>query len=127
MLEPTIDELRQKLGPDEPMQLIGTSGTIECLAGIVAHKELGMVPAPLNGFRMSFKELSKLVDQLRKSTYTERLAMPEMSSRRAEIIVAGAVILQEAMDMLGGREHYHLRASPAGRGRSGLDAGSRPD
>jgi len=101
MLEPTIDELRQKLGPDEPMQLIGTSGTIECLAGIVAHKELGMVPAPLNGFRMSFKELSKLVDQLRKSTYTERLAMPEMSSRRAEIIVAGAVILQEAMDMLG--------------------------
>lgn len=101
MLEPTVEELRQKLGPDEPMRLIGTSGTIECLAGIVAHKELGMVPDPLNGFQMSFKELSKLVDQLRKSTYTERLAMPEMSSRRAEIIVAGAVILQEAMAMLG--------------------------
>jgi exopolyphosphatase/guanosine-5'-triphosphate,3'-diphosphate pyrophosphatase len=101
MLEPTIEELKQQLAPHEPMRLIGTSGTIECLAGIVAHKELGMVPAPLNGFQMSLKELGKLVDRLRQSTYTERLAMPEMSSRRAEIIVAGAVILQEAMAMLG--------------------------
>ena len=101
MLEPTIDELKQKLNSDESMRLIGTSGTIECLAGIVAHKELGMVPEPLNGFQMSFKELSKLLDELCKSTYTQRLAMPEMSARRAEIIVAGAVILREAMDMLG--------------------------
>ena len=101
MLEPTIDELKQKLGPEEPMRLIGTSGTIECLAAIIADKELGMVPDPLNGFQFSFKELSKLVSELRQSTYTERLAMPEMSARRAEIIVAGSVILQEAMRLLG--------------------------
>jgi exopolyphosphatase/guanosine-5'-triphosphate,3'-diphosphate pyrophosphatase len=100
MLEPTVDKLKTHLDAAESMRLIGTSGTIECLAAIVAHKQLGMVPEPLNGFQMSFKALSKLVDELRKSTYTERLAMPEMSSRRAEIIVAGAVILQEAMRML---------------------------
>ncbi len=101
MLEPTIDQLKQKLNPEETMRLVGTSGTIECLAAIVAHQELGLVPDPLNGFQMSFKELTRLLDVLRKSTDTERLAMPEMSSRRAEIIVAGAVILREAMSMLG--------------------------
>lgn len=101
MLEPSIQELKQHLGPEEPMRLIGTSGTIECLAGIIAHDQLGIVPDPLNGFQMSFKELNQLLGGLRKSTYAERLAMPEMSSRRAEIIVAGAVILQEAMAMLG--------------------------
>jgi exopolyphosphatase/guanosine-5'-triphosphate,3'-diphosphate pyrophosphatase len=101
MLEPTIGKLKTHLGADEPMRLIGTSGTIECLAAIVAHQQLGLVPDPLNGFQMSFKELSQLVDDLRQSTYTERLAMAEMSPRRAEIIVAGSVILQEAMGMLG--------------------------
>jgi exopolyphosphatase/guanosine-5'-triphosphate,3'-diphosphate pyrophosphatase len=80
--------------------MIGTSGTIECLAAITAHKQFGMVPEPLNGYQMSYEDLSKLVEELRRATYTERLKMPEMSARRAEIIVAGAVILQETMRFL---------------------------
>jgi exopolyphosphatase/guanosine-5'-triphosphate,3'-diphosphate pyrophosphatase len=100
MLEPPTDELKRQLDANQPMRMIGTSGTIECLVAMVAYKRLGMVPDPLNGYQMSYKDLSKLVEELRHSTYTERLAMPEMSARRAEIIVAGAVILQEAMHLL---------------------------
>jgi exopolyphosphatase/guanosine-5'-triphosphate,3'-diphosphate pyrophosphatase len=100
MLEPPVVELRQNLQPHEPMRMIGTSGTIECLAALVASQRLGLVPHPLNGFQFTYDELSRLVETLRQSTHAERLAMPEMSSRRAEIILAGAVILHEAMGLL---------------------------
>jgi exopolyphosphatase/guanosine-5'-triphosphate,3'-diphosphate pyrophosphatase len=101
MLEPPTEQLRRQLKAGEPMRLIGTSGTIECLAAITAHKKLGMVPDPLNGYRMTYEDLSKLLEELRHADYEERLDMPEMSARRAEIIVAGAVILHEAMGLLG--------------------------
>ncbi|NMF85174.1 Ppx/GppA phosphatase family protein [Nodosilinea sp. P-1105] len=101
MLEPPTEQLRRQLQPDESMRLIGTSGTIECLAAIIAHKKLGMVPEPLNGYRITYADLSKLLEELRQATHAERLAMPEMSARRAEIIVAGAVVLHEAMGLLG--------------------------
>lgn len=100
MLELPIQQLRQKLSPGEAVRLIGTSGTIECLATLAAHRSLNLVPDPLNGYQMSYGDLSKLVEDLRRATYAERLAMPEMSPRRAEIIVAGAVILHEAMGLL---------------------------
>lgn len=99
-LEPPIEELKRKLHPGEVPRLVGTSGTIECVAALIAHERLGFVPEPLNGFQFSAKELAAWVEKLRSMTYTERLALPGMSARRAEIIVAGAVILQEAMVLL---------------------------
>ncbi|MEB3289877.1 MAG: Ppx/GppA phosphatase family protein [Leptolyngbya sp.] len=101
MLELPVQELKAKLNGSERVRMIGTSGTIECLAALVAYKRLGLVPDPLNGYQMTYEDLSKLVEELRQASYSERLAMPEMSPRRAEIIVAGAVILQETMEMLG--------------------------
>ncbi|MEA5447886.1 Ppx/GppA phosphatase family protein [Leptolyngbya sp. CCNP1308] len=100
MVEPNTTELKHKLKPEEAIHLLGTSGTIECLAAVIATERLGLVPDPLNGFQMTYEDVSNLVETLRQATYAERLAMPEMSSRRAEIIVAGAVILQETMDLL---------------------------
>ncbi|NEP17898.1 MAG: Ppx/GppA family phosphatase [Leptolyngbya sp. SIO4C1] len=101
MLEPPADELKQQLATGETLQMIGTSGTIETLAILCAVDDYGTVPDPLNGYRMSYKALSKWIERLRKMTYAERLALPEMSDRRAEIIVPGAVILQTAMQLLG--------------------------
>ncbi|WP_347277449.1 Ppx/GppA phosphatase family protein [Pseudanabaena sp. FACHB-2040] len=100
MLERSVDELKRHLEPHETLRLVGTSGTIECLAALDAHDRMGFVPEPLNGYEMSYQSLAELVERLRHMTFAERLAMPEMSPRRAEIIVAGAVILQEAMQML---------------------------
>lgn len=100
MLENPTQELRQKLGPGESMQLIGTSGTIECLATLIAYRRLEVVPTPLNGFQFTYEELSQLLEELRRSTYAERLTLPDMVPRRAEIILAGAVILHEAMGLL---------------------------
>ena len=100
-MEPSVEDLKRQLDPQESMRLVGTSGTAECLATLVAFERLGLVPEPLNGFQMSFQELQSWTDRLRKMTLEERLELPEMSPRRAEIIVPGAIILQETMAMLG--------------------------
>lgn len=99
-IEPPIEELRTHLEPGEKLRLVGTSGTAECLAILAAEERLGFVPEPLNGCEMSLQELRTWVDRLRRMSFKERLELPEMSARRAEIVVAGAVILQEAMDLM---------------------------
>jgi exopolyphosphatase/guanosine-5'-triphosphate,3'-diphosphate pyrophosphatase len=101
MLERSVEEVQAHLKTGELPRLVGTSGTIESLAIIHAREKLGVIPAPLNGYQFSLKDLRDIVNQLRKLSYEERLNVPGMSDRRAEIIVAGAVILQEAMTLLG--------------------------
>lgn len=100
-LERAVDELRAQLQPGEQPRLVGTSGTIETLATLHAREKLGIVPNPLTGYQLSLKDVSNIVNRLRKLSNSERAALPGMSERRSEIIVAGALILQEAMTMLG--------------------------
>ncbi|MEL6492431.1 MAG: Ppx/GppA phosphatase family protein [Cyanobacteria bacterium J06621_3] len=109
VLEPTVDSLKHKLRKrleddthhaTRPLKLIGTSGTIECLAILLAMQKTGTEPDPLNGYQISYTDLSDWVSRLRKMSYEERLTLPGMSDRRAEIIVPGAIILQTAMELL---------------------------
>lgn len=100
MLERPIDELRPHLEAGETPRLVGTSGTIETLAGIVARQKLGFEPDPLAGYELTRDDLEDVVNQLRKLSYTERLDIPGINDRRAEIILAGALILLEAMTLL---------------------------
>jgi exopolyphosphatase/guanosine-5'-triphosphate,3'-diphosphate pyrophosphatase len=93
--------VRVHLQPGEQPRLVGTSGTIEALAIIHAREKLGMVPSPLNGYQLSRKDIKELVKRLAAMNYAERAAIPGMSDRRSEIIVAGALILLEAMTLLG--------------------------
>ncbi|MBE9178795.1 Ppx/GppA family phosphatase [Oculatella sp. LEGE 06141] len=101
MLERPTEELQAHLQPGEQPQLVGTSGTIETLASIHARETLGFVPTPLHGYELSLKDLRDIIGRLRKLNCADRQAIPGMSDRRSEIIVAGAIILQEAMDLLG--------------------------
>jgi len=101
MLERPTDELLAHIKPGEQPRLVGTSGTIEALAMIHARDTLGVVPDPLNGYQFSLRDLREMLNRLRKLNYEQRQAIPGMSERRAEIIVAGALILQEAMSLLG--------------------------
>ncbi|MEO0648215.1 MAG: Ppx/GppA phosphatase family protein, partial [Cyanobacteria bacterium J06650_10] len=69
VLEPTVDNLKNKLqrklaGTEHestPLKLIGTSGTIECLAVLLAMDKTGVEPDPLNGYRISYEDLSHWV------------------------------------------------------------------
>ncbi|MEA5465205.1 Ppx/GppA phosphatase family protein [Leptothoe sp. PORK10 BA2] len=99
-LEPNIDELKTKLVAGEPLSLVGTSGTVESLAILTAIEKSGTLPARLNGYTMTIDELDRGIQKLRRMSFSERLKLPEISARRAEIIVPGAVILREAMRLL---------------------------
>jgi exopolyphosphatase/guanosine-5'-triphosphate,3'-diphosphate pyrophosphatase len=109
VLEPTTDALKAKLKrvlagtahEKTPLKMIGTSGTIECLAILAAVDKTGVAPDPLNGYLLTYDELTSWINQLRKMAYEDRLALPGMSDRRAEIIVPGAIVLQTAMELLG--------------------------
>jgi exopolyphosphatase/guanosine-5'-triphosphate,3'-diphosphate pyrophosphatase len=101
MLERPIEELRSHLKPDQTPRMVGTSGTIEALATLHAMERLGTVPDPLHGYEFSLDDLRGMVSRFRRLTLAERLALPGMSDRRAEIILAGSMILQETMTLLG--------------------------
>lgn len=101
MLERSTDELLSHLQLGEKPKLVGTSGTIETLAMLHARDKFGVSPSPLNGYQFSLKDLKELVGRLRRMTNAERAAISGLSDRRSEIILAGALILQEAMTLLG--------------------------
>ena len=100
MLERPVDEIWQNLQLNEVPRTIGTSGTIETIAEIHAKDTLGTVPDPLNGYEVKYKDIEKIVKKLAKMSCRERLEVSGLADKRAEIIVPGAVILLEAMQML---------------------------
>lgn len=100
MLERSVEEVQAHLKPGERPRMVGTSGTIETLVALHARERFGAVPTPLNGSEITLKDVRDWVNRFRKMSYQERLAIPGLSDRRAEIILAGALILQEAMTLL---------------------------
>ena len=103
-LDRPASELRACLQPDETLRLVGTSGTIEALANIIAIDETGHEPTNLNGFCFSRASLAKWVERLRRANRSERRAIPGMHERRADILLAGAMVLLTAMEKLGADE-----------------------
>jgi len=100
MLESPIERLRSELKANEIPRMVGTSGTIETLATMHALKNSDTIPNPLNGYEISYKDIQEMVASLAKMDYSQRFAIPGISDKRAEIILAGATILLEAMTLL---------------------------
>ncbi|NES66330.1 MAG: Ppx/GppA family phosphatase [Okeania sp. SIO2D1] len=101
LLERPTEELLANIQEGEKPQLVGTSGTIEALANIHAYEKFGNAPTTLAGYQFSLAELEGLVNKLKKMSVSERQELPGMSQKRSEIILAGALVLQEAMSLLG--------------------------
>lgn len=100
MLAWPVEELRSQLAPAEIPTLIGTSGTIESIVKLHACEVMGACPTSLHGHVLPLIDLEEIIHKLRKCSYAERCKIPGMTERRAEIILAGAVILAEAMTLL---------------------------
>lgn len=100
MLERPVDELKAFLKKGEMVQLLGTSGTIETLANIHARENLGVVPSLLSGYLLTRDDVAKLLEKFRTLNYEQRCEIPGLSTQRAEIILAGTMILHTVMMML---------------------------
>ncbi|NUN63699.1 Ppx/GppA family phosphatase [Pseudanabaena biceps] len=100
-IERPTDDLRSLLSSQniKSLKAIGTSGTIETIATLHAKENLGIVPNPLQGYEVSFTDLENIVWRLRRANLEERTAL--VRQKRAEIILAGALVLLETMRLLG--------------------------
>jgi exopolyphosphatase/guanosine-5'-triphosphate,3'-diphosphate pyrophosphatase len=101
MLERSVEQLQASIQLEEHHRCVGTSGTIETLALIHAREKLGSVPSTLNGYEFSLNDLREWVHRLRRLSLSERAMIPGMPDKRSQVILAGALVLQEAMTLLG--------------------------
>ena len=96
---PPIDQLRRyikgailpKLISEEWPKvgtIIGSSGTIRALARMMRKSG--------NGKGIGLKELNKLVKTMSTMTTTQLLGIPGMEAKRVDMILAGAVLLEES-------------------------------
>jgi exopolyphosphatase/guanosine-5'-triphosphate,3'-diphosphate pyrophosphatase len=81
-------------------RVIGTSGTILSL-GAMALSESGERPEDLRNRRVTAKALHRIRKRLTAFTIEERLAMPGMDPRRADLSVAGSVLLDTIIRRIG--------------------------
>jgi exopolyphosphatase / guanosine-5'-triphosphate,3'-diphosphate pyrophosphatase len=101
MLERSVEDVLSKLQPGEIPKLVGTSGTIETIAVIHAKEKMGVIPSTLSGYQFTLQDLRTWVTRLQRMNSVERATISGMPERRSEVILSGAVILQEAMTLLG--------------------------
>ncbi|MEO8070452.1 MAG: Ppx/GppA phosphatase family protein [Acidobacteriota bacterium] len=82
-------------------RIIGTSGTILSLGTIAAGKELN---DEVRNVRVSAKAFHRLRKHLTAMPLSERLKMPELDPRRADLAPAGAVLIDTLLHGLGATE-----------------------
>ncbi len=85
-------------------RVIGSSGTIRALAKVLEGSEW-------EEFRRD--DLADLVDEMSSMTTTELLGISGIESKRVDMILAGAILFEECMNILGARKavttEYSLR------------------
>jgi exopolyphosphatase/guanosine-5'-triphosphate,3'-diphosphate pyrophosphatase len=81
---------------------VGSSGTIGAVFAMVAAQRDGPIPRTYNNFAISRDEIKATVRQLVKAkTVEDRTAVPGLEAKRADIILGGALILDEVVRELG--------------------------
>jgi exopolyphosphatase/guanosine-5'-triphosphate,3'-diphosphate pyrophosphatase len=84
-------------------RVIGTSGTILSL-GVLATSGAGTRVEDLRNLRVTAKSLHKIRKQIVEADIEERLAIPGMDPRRADLSVAGSILLDTIIRRLGAEE-----------------------
>lgn len=76
---------------------VGSSGTINAIASIVATQN-GKAVESLNGYVMSREEILSAVELIVSArTQQDRLGIAGLDAKRADVIMAGAIILEQAV------------------------------
>ena len=83
-------------------RVIGTSGTMLSLGALATGKAATL--EDIRNVRVSAKALHRLRKRLTEMTMEERLKMPGLDPRRADIAAVGSVIVDTLLDTLGAEE-----------------------
>ena len=96
----TVDQITG-LGFD---RVIGTSGTILSLGQLAASEDGAVAADGLRNRRITAKQIRRLSRELAGMTLAERLRIPGLDPRRADLAVAGSILLDTILKKLGAKE-----------------------
>lgn len=85
-------------------RVIGTSGTILSLGTVATAIDRGAVPTEIRNLRVPAKSLRKLRKSAVDLDLEERMHLPGLDPRRADLMVAGAILLDTLLRRLGAEE-----------------------
>jgi exopolyphosphatase/guanosine-5'-triphosphate,3'-diphosphate pyrophosphatase len=103
-IETTLDAYLDQLATAGFDRVIGTSGTILSLGSVVAAEQDGNAPDSLRNRRIGAKPLHRVRKMLTALDLEKRLRVPGLDPRRADIAVAGSILLDTIMRRLGASE-----------------------
>jgi exopolyphosphatase/guanosine-5'-triphosphate,3'-diphosphate pyrophosphatase len=81
-------------------RVIGTSGTILSLGTMAAHEMDGGVPEEVRNLRVPAKQIRRIREKVTALPLADRLRLPGLEPRRADIVVAGAVLFDTILRAL---------------------------
>ncbi|MEO8604023.1 MAG: Ppx/GppA phosphatase family protein [bacterium] len=100
-LDPMLDEIRTH----RVRRVIGTSGTMLNLIGMAGHLRGGESPElHLNNFAAGADDIAKLRRVLVRADRDERVKLKGLDAKRADLIVAGAVLTDFVLQRLGAKQ-----------------------
>lgn len=96
LLDAALLTLGASVAPEAAAQLVGVAGTVTTLAAFA----LGVAPydpARIHGARISAETIARSAHDLAALSLAQRRALPTIEPKRADVIVAGAVITDEIL------------------------------
>ncbi|MEZ5411259.1 MAG: Ppx/GppA phosphatase family protein [Acidimicrobiales bacterium] len=99
-LQGALSGVARDLGGHRPELAVGSSGTIESIALMVAA-DRGAELRQVNGFSFTAAELGSVVDRVLSLPASGRRRIRGLDPRRVDIIVGGALLLQEIFEAFG--------------------------
>jgi exopolyphosphatase/guanosine-5'-triphosphate,3'-diphosphate pyrophosphatase len=84
-----------------PGMLVGTSGTLGSLARLAAPRIAAATPNALHQLTVTAEELARVHKDMQTLSLAERRGFDGLDARRADIMPAGSVVLQVAMELFG--------------------------
>ena len=113
-VEGMISPFKREIEKYSPEIVIGSSGTIQAVAQMILAEENTDSPRSLNNFSFQENELKRVRTLLNAAdTLKKRTKIPGLDAKRADIIVAGSIILEQIFDTFNLKEltisEYALR------------------
>jgi len=104
ILRTTIDQALGQLGWNyQGATMVGIAGTVTTLCAMALHLER-YASESVHGYRLAAEEVSRLVALLGSIALEQRKQLPGMEPGRADVLFAGAIILERVMNHFQCRE-----------------------
>ncbi|MGA9160137.1 MAG: Ppx/GppA phosphatase family protein, partial [Actinomycetota bacterium] len=105
--EEAVGPLVEAVSTADPVRCIASGGTAGALARVIAARRWSTPPASLNQYEMTVTELRDLTRELAGLSLAQRLRVPGVDQRRAELLPAGGWILTATAGVLGAKRLVH--------------------